>query len=111
MNSVRAVLNITSDKCYENREWVWDYRENDRLGGRDPYSNSDACAELMSSAFRDFFQPGCHRSILSNGWLRSAATRFVPTCSSARWATRAGTMSEPSATNGERAGSTGKARS
>jgi len=61
VNSVRAVLNITSDKCYENREWVWGYRENDRLGGRDPYSNSKACAELVALAFRDsFFQPASH---------------------------------------------------
>lgn len=61
VNSVRAVLNITSDKCYENREWIWGYRENDGLGGRDPYSNSKACAELVSSAFRNsFFQSGSH---------------------------------------------------
>ncbi|MCA6112789.1 CDP-glucose 4,6-dehydratase [Bradyrhizobium cenepequi] len=60
-NSVRAVLNITSDKCYENREWIWGYRESDRLGGHDPYSNSKACAELAASAFRDsFFQLGRH---------------------------------------------------
>jgi len=54
---VRAVVNVTSDKCYDNREWVWGYRENDRLGGHDPYSNSKACAELVSSAFRDSFFP------------------------------------------------------
>jgi CDP-glucose 4,6-dehydratase len=55
VDSVRAVLNVTSDKCYENREWIWGYRENDRLGGRDPYSSSKACAELVSSAFRASF--------------------------------------------------------
>lgn len=55
--SVRAVVIITSDKCYENREWVWPYRENDRLGGHDPYSNSKACAELITSAFRSSFFP------------------------------------------------------
>ncbi|WGR97913.1 CDP-glucose 4,6-dehydratase [Bradyrhizobium sp. ISRA443] len=61
ISAVRVVLNITSDKCYENREWVWGYRENDRLGGRDPYSSSKACAELVASAFRaSFFQPGSH---------------------------------------------------
>ncbi|UWU83201.1 CDP-glucose 4,6-dehydratase [Bradyrhizobium yuanmingense] len=61
VNSVRAVLNITSDKCYENREWIWGYRENDRVGGCDPYSTSKACAELVSSAFRDsFFQSDSH---------------------------------------------------
>jgi CDP-glucose 4,6-dehydratase len=42
--SVRAVVNVTTDKCYENREWVWGYRENDALGGSDPYANSKACS-------------------------------------------------------------------
>jgi CDP-glucose 4,6-dehydratase len=50
-----VVVNITSDKCYENKEWVWGYRENDRLGGHDPYSNSKACAELVTSAFCDSY--------------------------------------------------------
>lgn len=50
-----AVVNVTSDKCYENREWVWGYRENERMGGHDPYSNSKGCAELVTSAFRDSF--------------------------------------------------------
>ena len=50
-----VVVNVTSDKCYENREWVWGYRESDPLGGHDPYSNSKACAELVTSAFRDSF--------------------------------------------------------
>ncbi len=55
---VRAVVNVTSDKCYQNNEWVWGYREIDRLGGHDPYSNSKACAELVTAAFRDsFFDP------------------------------------------------------
>ena len=53
-----AVVNVTSDKCYENREWIWSYRENEPMGGRDPYSNSKACAELVSSAYRDsYFSP------------------------------------------------------
>lgn len=56
-NSVRAVVVVTSDKCYENREWVWPYRENDALGGHDPYSNSKACAELVAAAFRNSFFP------------------------------------------------------
>jgi len=52
-----VVVNVTSDKCYENREWAWGYRENDPMGGHDPYSNSKACAELVTAAFRDsFFQ-------------------------------------------------------
>jgi CDP-glucose 4,6-dehydratase len=50
-----AVVNVTSDKCYENREWAWGYREQDALGGHDPYSNSKACAELVTAAFRDSF--------------------------------------------------------
>ena len=53
--SVRAVVNITTDKCYENKEWLWGYRENEPLGGYDPYSNSKACAELVTSAFRSSF--------------------------------------------------------
>ena len=53
----RAIIIVTSDKCYKNNEWVWGYRENDPLGGHDPYSNSKACAELVTSAFRSsFFQ-------------------------------------------------------
>ena len=52
---VRAVVNVTTDKCYENREWVWGYRENERMGGFDPYSNSKGCAELVTSAYRSSF--------------------------------------------------------
>jgi CDP-glucose 4,6-dehydratase len=52
---LRAVLAVTTDKCYENEEWVWGYRENDRLGGRDPYSSSKACAELVVSAYRSSY--------------------------------------------------------
>jgi CDP-glucose 4,6-dehydratase len=52
-----VVVNVTSDKCYDNREWVWGYRENDFLGGHDPYSNSKACAELVTSAYRDSYFP------------------------------------------------------
>lgn len=50
--SLRAIVVVTSDKCYENNSWVWPYRESDRLGGFDPYSSSKACAELVSEAFR-----------------------------------------------------------
>jgi len=52
-----AVVNVTSDKCYENREFIWGYRENEPMGGHDPYSNSKACAELVTSAYRDSFFP------------------------------------------------------
>ncbi len=56
--SVKAVVNVTSDKCYENREWVWGYRENEAMGGYDPYSSSKGCAELVASAYRNsYFHP------------------------------------------------------
>ncbi|MDP9038624.1 MAG: CDP-glucose 4,6-dehydratase [Acidobacteriota bacterium] len=55
--SVRAVVSITTDKCYENKEWVWGYRETDPLGGYDPYSSSKACAEIVSAAFRQSYFP------------------------------------------------------
>jgi CDP-glucose 4,6-dehydratase len=53
--SVRAVVIVTTDKCYDNREWVWGYRETDALGGRDPYSASKACAELVTASYRHSF--------------------------------------------------------
>ena len=53
--SVRAVVSITTDKCYENKEWLWGYRETDPLGGYDPYSSSKACAEIVSAAFRQSY--------------------------------------------------------
>lgn len=53
--AVKAVVNITTDKCYENREWVWPYRENEALGGYDPYSSSKACSELVTAAWRQSF--------------------------------------------------------
>lgn len=59
--SVRAIVVVTTDKCYENREWDWPYRENDRLGGYDPYSNSKACTELVVSSYRNsFFNPAAY---------------------------------------------------
>jgi len=92
--SVRAVVVVTSDKCYENREWVWGYRESDPLGGFDPYSSSKACAELAAAAYRSsFFPPDRHRghgghgvalatvragNVIGGGdW---AADRVVPDC-------------------------------
>lgn len=53
--SVRVVVNVTTDKCYENQEWLWGYRETDMLGGYDPYSNSKACSELVTSSYRQSF--------------------------------------------------------
>lgn len=56
---VRVVINVTSDKCYDNKEWLWGYRENEPLGGYDPYSSSKACAELVTQAYRrSFFWAG-----------------------------------------------------
>ncbi len=61
VDTLRAMVVITSDKCYENRDRPWPYRESDRLGGFDPYSNSKACAELVVSAYRNsFFNPSEH---------------------------------------------------
>ncbi len=54
---VRAIVNVTTDKCYENREWIWGYRENEPLGGHDPYSSSKACSELVTAAYRNSFFP------------------------------------------------------
>lgn len=57
-HGVKAVVNVTTDKCYENKEWVWGYRENEAMGGFDPYSSSKGCAELVTSAYRQsFLQP------------------------------------------------------
>lgn len=53
--SVRAIVNITTDKCYDNKEWAWGYREDEAMGGHDPYSSSKGCAELVSSAYRKSF--------------------------------------------------------
>jgi CDP-glucose 4,6-dehydratase len=57
-SKVKAVINVTTDKCYENKEWVWGYRENEPMGGYDPYSNSKACSELVTTSYRSsFFNP------------------------------------------------------
>jgi CDP-glucose 4,6-dehydratase len=56
--NVRSVVNVTTDKCYENKEWIWGYRENEPMGGFDPYSNSKGCSELVTSSYRNsFFNP------------------------------------------------------
>ena len=60
-DTVRAVVIVTSDKCYENKEWPWGYRENEPMGGYDPYSNSKGCAELVTAAYRNsYFNPAKH---------------------------------------------------
>ncbi len=58
VSSIKAIVNVTTDKCYENREWHWGYRENEPMGGYDPYSSSKACSELVTASFRNsFFNP------------------------------------------------------
>lgn len=68
---VRAVVIVTSDKCYDNKEWIWGYRENDPMGGYDPYSSSKGCAELVTSAYRtSYFHPdkyGEHGVAIASG--------------------------------------------
>lgn len=57
LSDLKSIVIVTTDKCYENREWEWGYRENEAMGGYDPYSSSKGCAELVTSAFRrSFFQ-------------------------------------------------------
>jgi len=86
-DSVRSLVYITSDKCYENQEWIWGYRENDSLGGHDPYSASKAAAEIVFAAYRhSFFM---HRPDLGAASARAgnvigggdwAMDRIVPDC-------------------------------
>ncbi|WP_313892581.1 CDP-glucose 4,6-dehydratase [Psychrobacillus sp.] len=90
-SSVKAVINVTTDKCYENKEWVWGYRENEPLGGYDPYSNSKACSELVTASYRSsFFNPANYENhgvavasaragnVIGGGdW---AADRLIPDC-------------------------------
>jgi CDP-glucose 4,6-dehydratase len=57
LGSVKAVVAVTSDKCYENREWVYPYRETDPMGGHDPYSSSKGCSELVAAAYRSSYFP------------------------------------------------------
>lgn len=58
VGGVKVFINVTTDKCYQNREWLWGYRENESLGGYDPYSSSKACSEIVTSAYRSsFFNP------------------------------------------------------
>lgn len=72
IDSVRAIVCITTDKCYENKEWVWGYRENDPMGGYDPYSSSKGCAELLISSYRNsYFNPKDfgkkHQTLIASG--------------------------------------------
>jgi CDP-glucose 4,6-dehydratase len=86
---VRVTLNVTSDKCYDNKEWIWPYREVDPMGGHDPYSSSKGCAELVTAAFRRSFfaggKPGAGGTLLASARAGNvigggdwAAERLVP---------------------------------
>ena len=71
MHNIKAIVNITSDKAYENREWVWGYRENDPMGGYDPYSSSKGCADLLANSYRSsYFNPSeykkSHHTLLAS---------------------------------------------
>lgn len=79
VGSVRAVVNVTTDKCYENREWDWGYRENEPMGGHDPYSNSKGCSELVTSAYR--------QSFFTNGQIAVASARAGNVIGGGDWAT------------------------
>ena len=102
--SVRAVVNVTSDKCYENQGWLWGYRENEPMGGRDPYSNSKGCAELVTAAFRhSFFVSGSPTAIATaragnviggGDW---APYRLIPDLVAAFLAGRPATIRRPGA--------------
>lgn len=85
--SVRSVIYVTSDKCYKNKEWVWGYRENDELGGRDPYSASKAAAELVFSSYLASFvvsRPGLGIASVRAGNVigggDQSPDRIVPDC-------------------------------
>jgi CDP-glucose 4,6-dehydratase len=84
VGSVRCIVNVTTDKCYDNREWPWGYREDEPMGGHDPYSSSKGCAELVTSAYRRSFMQASNIALASaragnviggGDW---AADRLVP---------------------------------
>jgi CDP-glucose 4,6-dehydratase len=76
--SVKAVVNVTTDKCYENREWEWGYRENEPMGGIDPYSSSKGCVELVTAAYR--------RSFLESAGVALASARAGNVIGGGDWA-------------------------
>lgn len=106
---LRAIVNVTTDKCYDNKEWPWGYRENDRLGGYDPYASSKACSEVLTASFRSsFFSPGEHGTthhvtvataragnVIGGGdWARD---RLMPDCVRAHLAGKRLTVRNPGA--------------
>jgi len=67
IHNLKAVIIVTSDKCYENKEWIWGYRENEKMGGSDPYSSSKGCAELVTAAYRySFFNNGNNNTLIAS---------------------------------------------
>lgn len=85
-SSVRSVLNITTDKVYENKEWFWPYRECDKLGGFDPYASSKACSEILTKSYRQSF---CKKKNIALSTVRAgnvigggdfALNRIIPDC-------------------------------
>ncbi|QWE24978.1 CDP-glucose 4,6-dehydratase [Polynucleobacter sp. AP-Elch-400A-B2] len=78
LNLSKAIVNVTTDKCYENKEWLWGYRENERMGGHDPYSNSKGCSELVTSAYRS--------SYFSSGGIAVATARAGNVIGGGDWA-------------------------
>jgi CDP-glucose 4,6-dehydratase len=64
--NLRALVCVTTDKCYENKEWPWGYRENEPMGGHDPYSNSKGCAELVTAAYRRSFFAGADKAAIAS---------------------------------------------
>lgn len=86
-NSVRSIVNVTTDKVYENREWFWGYREDEHLCGFDPYSNSKSCSELVTSSYRNCFFSGSDSAAVSTarsgnviGGGDYSEDRIIPDC-------------------------------
>jgi CDP-glucose 4,6-dehydratase len=105
--TVKCVVIVTSDKCYENREWLWAYREDEPLGGSDPYSSSKACAELVTAAWRQSFARRPERAPIGIASVRAgnvigggdwAEDRLVPDCMRALMARRPVAIRNPRAT-------------
>ncbi len=79
LGTAKAIVNVTTDKCYENKEWVWGYREDEPMGGHDPYSNSKGCSELLTSAYR--------RSYFKDSEIALASARAGNVIGGGDWAT------------------------